>query len=143
MNLFDLFFGAGSALVEIFKLGFRPVEEDCLELTASQYESFFKQNGYTDERLFALLPSRRDKVKAFGSRFNEVQVVTDNDLRDFERAWQIVENYCSKAEGRIFENDEQKLLYVATQLPDVFTQGTRFEHVKRSHMRIVYPNGQK
>jgi len=41
MNAFDLLFGAGPALVEIYKMGYRPKEEDFLEMTTEQYEKYY------------------------------------------------------------------------------------------------------
>ena len=92
---FDLFFGAGPALMHIFKLGFRPKREDMFELTES-------------------------------------------DIDALRRGWQIVENICSKAEHIKLRSDEMKLQYAASVLPQVFTEGTRFEGFAKGNIRAVY-----
>ena len=47
---------SGGGMPEVFGLGFFPKDEDFLELTESQYEEFYKQQGYTEEKIYALLP---------------------------------------------------------------------------------------
>ena len=56
MNLFDILFGAVPAVTKIMALGFMPKDEDFLELTPEQYQKFYEQEGYTEEKVYALLP---------------------------------------------------------------------------------------
>jgi len=132
MNAFDLLFGAGPALVEIYKMGFRPKEEDFLEMTTEQYEKYYKSEKDTGEKVYLYLPKNPKEYDAIASD-SEVIVVTESDIDMFRRGWQIVENYCKK-EGMEDASDEEKLACAAAFLPDVFTRGTRFEIYHQSHM---------
>jgi len=135
---FDLFFGIGPALQSLFRLGFRPQEEDLHELTCEQYEAYFRQNGHTDEKVYVLLPKDPKKLSATSDEPNSLVVLTESDLSYMRSAWQTVERYCARAEGITFETDEQKLQYTAILLPDVFTKGTRYESLRRANMRVVH-----
>ena len=126
IGFWDLMFGAGSALQMIFKLGFRHKEEDLYELTGEQYEKYRQDTGDTSgERVYMILPHDA-KNYADTASGDEVMVLTEDDKATLERAWSIVERYCEKS-GKEFHSDEEMLQYTATQLPDVFTNGTRYE----------------
>ena len=135
---FDLLFGIGPALQSLFRLGFRPQEEDLHELTCEQYESYFRQNGHTNEKVYALLPKDPKKLSAISDEPDSLVVITESDLCYMKSAWRTVERYCAKAEGVTFHTDEEKLLYTASQLPDVFIEGTRYEGFARCNMRVAY-----
>lgn len=135
MNAFDLLFGAGPALMEIYKMGFRPKEEDFLEMTPEQYEKFYETEENTGERVYLYLPKDPKEYNAIVSD-SEVKVVTESDIDLFRRGWQIVENYCEKR-GMANACDEEKLACAAAFLPDVFTRGTSFEIYHQSHMYPV------
>ena len=135
---FDLFFGAGPALMHIFKLGFRPKREDMFELTEMQYEQYYKQNGHTEEKIYALLPYDSKELMSVSDEPATVMVLTDSDIDALRRGWQIVENICSKAEHIKLRSDEMKLQYAASVLPQVFTEGTRFEGFAKGNIRAVY-----
>ena len=91
MDILDLFFGAGPAVHTIMKLGFMLKDEDFLELTTEQYQQFFEKEGYTDEKVYALLP--KDPQHYVPSDFNELNICTESDIATMKRVWQIVENY--------------------------------------------------
>ena len=135
MNAFDLLFGAGPALIEIYKMGFRPKEEDFLEMTPEQYEKFYETEKNTGEKVYLYLPKDPKEYNAIVSD-SEVKVVTESDIDLFRRGWQIVENYCKK-KGMANASDEEKMACAAAFLPDVFTKGTRFEKYHQSHMYPV------
>ena len=132
MNAFDLLFGAGPALVEISKMGFRPKEDDFLEMTPEQYKKFYENEKDTGEKVYLYLPKNPKEYNTIVSE-SEVIVVTEGDIDMFRRGWQIVENYCAK-KGRENASDDEKLACAAAFLPEVFTKGTRFEKYHRSHM---------
>ncbi len=52
MDLLDMLSGGG--MPQVFALGFFPREEDFLEHTEEQYDEYCKQQGHTDERIYAL-----------------------------------------------------------------------------------------
>ena len=137
MDIWDLFFGAGHAVHTIMKLGFMPKDEDFLELTAEQYRQFFEKEGYTEEKVYALLP--KDPKHYVESNFNELNICTESDIATLKRGWQIVESYC-KESGFKFTTDQQKLMYAATRLPDVFSRDTPFDTSKRGNLSIASYN---
>ena len=137
MDIWDLFFGAGHAVHTIMKLGFMPKDEDFLELTAEQYRQFFEKEGYTEEKVYALLP--KDPQHYVLSDFNELNICTESDIAAMKRGWQIVESYCSKSDCT-FSSDKEKLAYAASLMPDVFSKGTPFEHTYQAYLRIAHIN---
>ena len=137
MDFFDLIFGAGPAITKIMELGFMPKDEDFLELTAEQYRKFYEQEGYTEEKVYALLP--KDPKHYVASEFNELNICTESDIATMKRGWQIVENYCAKS-GLTLTTDRQKMMYAASQLPDVFSRGTPFECAHNDKMKIASIN---
>ena len=137
MDFFDLIFGAGPAITKIMGLGFMPKDEDFLELTAEQYAKLYEQEGYTEEKVYALLP--KDPNHYVASEANELNICTESDIATLKRGWQIVENYCAKS-GMTFTTDRQKLMYAASKLPAVFSQGTPFECAHNSNMQIASIN---
>ena len=135
-GFWDLLFGAGPALQVIYKIGFRPKEDDFYELTAEQYEKYLQDTGDTSgERVYMILPHNA-KDYANTASGGEVMVFTESDKDSFERAWGIVERYCAKSDS-VFHSDDEKLQYAATLLPDVFTNGTRFEINHTSRMYTI------
>ena len=137
MDLFDLMFGAGPAITKIMELGFMPKDGDFLELTPQQYQKFYEQEGYTEEKIYVLLP--KDPKHYVASGPGELNICTASDIATMKRGWQIVENYCEKS-GMTFTTDRQKLMYAASQLPDVFSQGTPFECAHNSNLKIASIN---
>lgn len=137
MDLFDLFFGAGPAVQAIMKLGYMPKQEDFLELTPEQYEKYFESEGFTEEKIYALLP--QDPRRYVNSDFNELVVFSESDIETLKRGWQIVENYCKNA-GKEFATEREKLEYTASKMPDVFSKGTPFEYVHETNLRISHIN---
>lgn len=123
MNLYDLFFGAGPALQVIFKLGYMPKDSEFYELTCEQYKAFFESCGYTDEKVFMLLPEERKNYQALA--LDEIICMTESERGYLKGAASIVEQYCEKS-GRQFGSYLDKLRYVASVLPDVFSKDTPF-----------------
>lgn len=141
MDFWDLLFGAGPAVRQIMGMGFMPKDEDFLELTPEQYKKYYDQEGYTEEKVYALLP--KDPAHYVSSEYSELNVCTESDIAAMKRGWQIVENYCIKS-GKTFATEQQKLAYAASKLPDVFSKGTRFEcmHNKNMEVTIINDSGQ-
>lgn len=126
-NPFDLFFVAGPALRQIYHFGFRPKEEDFLEMTSEQYEKYYEQVGKTDEKVYLYLPKdpKEYEVVAGG---HDVYVMTESDIDTMKRAWSIVENYCKK-KGMENASDHEKLACAAAFLPSVFTENSQFKTI--------------
>jgi len=138
MDILDLFFGVGPATQAVFKIGFHPKDEDFLELTPEQYEKYWQENGDVKERVYALLP--KDPQQCASVAAEDVMVFTESERKMLERGWKVVEKYCEKSQ-RSFNSDEEKMIYTASLLPDVFCKGTRFEIYNKSNMNII--KGQK
>ena len=114
-----------------------PKDEDFLEQTSQQYKKFYEQEGYTEEKIYALLPKAPEHYVE--ANFNELNICTESDIATLKRGWQIVEYYC-KESGLEFTTDEQKLMYAATKLPDVFRKDTPFDISKRGNLSIASYN---
>lgn len=134
MNLYDLFFGKAPATRALFQIGFHPQNDDFLELTPEQYEKYHREGGTSKERVYALLP--RDPHKCAEVAAEEVMVFTESDRAFLELGWDTIESYCSKS-GRSFNSDEEKMIYAASLLPDVFTKGSRFEIYHNLKMAVI------
>lgn len=122
MNLHDLFFGVGPAIKMIFQLGYLPKEEDFCELTYEQYQAYFKQLGYTEEKVYMLIPTNPEAYKRVAA--NDVSCLKESEKQHFQSASEMIDKYC---EDKSFDTFDSKLQYVATLLPDVFSKGTPFE----------------
>lgn len=123
MNFFDLFFGTGNAIRVIFKLGYMPKEDEFYELTCQQYQHFFEMFGQTEEKIFMLLPSDRQKYKAFAS--DDVFCITESEKASLKDGEAIIEKYCEDS-GKQFSSFHEKLCYVASHLPPVFSKDTPY-----------------
>lgn len=128
MNLQDLFFGVGPAIQAIFQLGFLPDEEDFCELTYEQYQAYFKQHGYTKEKVYMLIPVNPTNYNKIAA--DDVFSVTESQKQYFKAASEMIDRFCK---DKSFDTYESKLHYVAPLLPDVFSEGTPFEK-KRLHI---------
>lgn len=131
MDLIDLFFITGPALSSIFKLGFIPTEKDFKELTEHQYECYRRKEGEPKEKIFALLPED-PQHQLSGDDYNELSIVLEHQMIGYQRAAQFIDNYCK---DQNFATLTEKLQFMASRIPDCFSEGTPFE--KYSHFRIV------
>ena len=119
MNAFDLFFIYGPAIKNLFVLGLIPKESDFVELQQDEMDSYFKDNPATEEKIFQLKPLTNDE------RFKGMTVcMTETEKEVLLHAAKQINGY---AKDMTFDNDEEKLQYVAIRLPSVFSEGTKFE----------------
>lgn len=112
-----------------------PKDSDYFELTSEQYESYYKTEGYTDEKIYVLLP--QDNRRIVNADYNELMVFSESDIETMKRGWQIVESYC-KQSGRDFSSEYEQLEYAASKLPSVFSHGTPFEYAHETKLRVSY-----
>ena len=125
MNAFDLFFVFSPAVLKLFYLGYLPQEEDFIELSKEEKVSYFKNNPHTEEKLF------RMNIPADDERFKGMTVCVSESEKDvLMRAVKFIDGY---GEGMKFANNEEKMHYVASKLPDVYSKGTRFERPSKSN----------
>lgn len=65
--------------------------------------------------------------------YNEISCLDEEDLRRFKDAEQLIQHYCDNSK-QIFKTTEEKLQYMASALPEVFSKDTPYE--KYHHMSI-------
>lgn len=125
MNVFDLLFGStGQALQYIFKIGYIPVvPDDFLELTEYQYTAFVRQFGETKEKIFMLSPQKPTLME---DDYNEISCLKESEIEGFQNAARLIEDYCNKG-NKVFNTTEEKLRFMAHNLPDIFSKGTKYE----------------
>lgn len=119
MDAFDLFFVFGPTIQRIFHLGFLPQDGDFAELTNGERESYLRNNRQTTERIFRMNMPSND-----GCTEGMVVCLTESEKTNLKNAVKFMEEY---AKGRNFHDNEERLHYVASRLPEVFSKGTRFE----------------
>jgi hypothetical protein len=105
-------------------LGFFPQEEDFLELTEEQYDEFYKQQGYTEERIFALLP--QDPRNQCYDDFEGLCVVTEHQKYLLNCGVQLIDKICKDFDKK-FDTDHEKMKFAAKYCPTEFTDGTAYE----------------
>lgn len=127
MDLFDLLFVAGPAVQVIFKLGYVPEESEFYEMTSQQYQEYFDTIGWTDQKVFILLPNDKDKYKELAA--GDVICMTEAEKLSLKSGEAIINKLCDDS-GKQFNNFTEKLYHAAAFLPDVFSQGTAFEKKK-------------
>lgn len=136
MNAIHLLFGpVGPALKFIFSIGYIPNENDFLELTDEQYAAYLKQYGEVTSKMYMFAPN--DPHHALNEDYNEISCIDEYELQGFKEAAALIQKYCDKS-GRIFQNTKEKLQYMASALPDVFSKGTPYE--KYHHLSISITN---
>ncbi|MDR3219644.1 MAG: hypothetical protein LBU22_11850 [Dysgonamonadaceae bacterium] len=121
MDLHEFFFLTSPALLKIFEFGFIPTKDDFCELTPTLYQKYYREVGQTNERIFMLLPDDPNFQQP-----GEMRVVTEKEMLSFDKAKQLIEIYCSESK-ETFKNEQEKLIFVASVLPPVFSEGTKYQ----------------
>ena len=122
MDLLDMLMGGG--VPQIFQIGFLPKEEDFLELTPSQYESFRAQMGEVNGKIYALLP--QDPKHQGYDDFDGLNVVDAHDKYLLLSGVKTIEKLCKSSKTELI-TDKEKLTYAAKSCPPIFSKGTEFE----------------
>jgi hypothetical protein len=122
-----LFFETAPALSAIFQLGFEPKEEYFYELTAEQYQQLGAQGEDITETWYMILPEESKHLT------DEAVIVNERQKNDLLEAAKVIENYCNQS-GKKFNDYEEKLEYVSSLLPPVFTKDSKF---KRNRLKLV------
>jgi|SRR3989339_1267631 len=121
----EIFFKNGPALQYIFKLGLEPKEEIFYEFTEEQYDELKNQYEQINEAMFMLIPDEyKDQIS------KGVLIVSQSEKDSIINATKIIDNYCSSS-NQTFNTFDDKLKYVSSLLPDVFTEGTKYHKYKR------------
>ena len=132
MDLWFLLFRMGPVIKLIFSIGYIPKREDFKELTSQQYAVFRlkvvdgEYKELENQRIFTFLPDDPKVytrvVKVYG---NDLVIVSLEEVETFDNVRNIIDRYCEDSK-QVFENDTDKLIYMAKTLPDVFSEGTPF-----------------
>lgn len=125
--MIDLFLNVAPAVQAIFKLGFKPKEEEFYELTEEQYEKFKEQGQEITCKWYLLLP------KKYSVQGNEVITVNEKQKESLLKAAIKIEKYC-EGDEKSFENYEEKLYYAASRMPEGFSEGTKFA---KTRLKII------
>lgn len=132
MDAFDLLFGpVGPALNFIFSIGYIPDESDFLELTEEQYASLIRQHGEIKEKIYMFSP--QNPHYSLNDDYNEISCLTESDLQGIREAKELIQQYCDKS-NRTFETTEDKLRYMASALPEAFSNNTPYK--KYQHLSV-------
>ena len=141
MDLHFFFFQLGPAIELIFNLNYIPQKEDFKELTPELYKKL--QQKVSDEemrnldhqKILAFMPEN-EKVfdKALEVYGNNYLIVGDEEVALFERTANVIENYC-KESGKSFNTLTDKLKYVASILPDVFSKDTPYAKYAKKYSK--------
>lgn len=115
-GFFDLLFGGGEAIQSIFQLGFIPKEEDFREFSSVEYQQFNEKECDICGKMYTFnsdLPVSGNDIYAFSEKEKEFML----------KGAEIIDGLCEK---KTFISDDVKLRYVATLLPGVFSEGTKY-----------------
>jgi hypothetical protein len=127
------FFAPLVGATAVFKLGFVPEDDELYELTPEQYQRYYATVEEADESLgekvYMILPKDSQKYVELAS--GDVFTLTEEEVLLTRRAEELFETYCADS-GRKFNNFEEKLCYCASVMPDVVSQGTKYENCKKS-----------
>ena len=116
MDFFDLLFGGGQAIQGIFRLGFIPKEEDFREFSGEEYQKFKEKECDICGKMYTFksgLPIAE----------NDVYVFSEEEKGLMLKGVEIIDSLC---EEKTFISDDAKLRFVATVLPGVFSEGTKY-----------------
>lgn len=116
MDFFDLLFGGGQAVQEIFKLGFIPKNEDFREFSNEEYMRFHEKECDLSGKMYTFRSERL-------AQGNEIYAFTEEEKNMILKGVEILKNIC---DGQTFISDDLMLRYAAQHLPDVFAKGTKY-----------------
>ena len=132
MDLNFMFFQLPPALNLIFNISYIPQEEDFKELTPEQYQqlqlkvSEEELQNLENQKVFALIPDDPQIMARLNKLYeDELSVVSENEINIFKAAAKFIEN-CIKDSDEKLESINDKLSFVASHIPDVFSTGTPY-----------------
>ena len=140
MDLQFFFFQLGPALKLIFNLTYIPRKEDFKALPPEFYKDLQQKmpseelRDLDHQKILVFMPEDEkvfDKaVEVYGKNY---LIVGEEEVALFERTADIIENYC-KESGKSFNTLTDKLKYVASTLPDIFSEDTPYaKYAKKFH----------
>lgn len=131
-DLYYLFFKFGPALQFVFKIGYIPQNADFKELTPEQYASYYRQTPKEEsdelkgQKLLVFLPDDTSVYNKLVNQYgDQLIIVGENEKSVFSNVSAFI-NKCCNESGRDFKTLNDKLVYMAKTLPDVFTSETPY-----------------
>lgn len=121
MDFFDLLFGGGQAIQEIFKLGFIPKEEDFREFSNEEYMCFHEKECDLSGKMYTFKSERIVQG-------HEIYAFSEEEKNLMLKGVEILKNICN---NQTFLSDDLMLQYAAQHLPDVFAKDTKYARKKR------------
>ena len=130
--VFDLLFRVGPAIKVIFELGYEPKEEFFFELTEEQYRQLEKKGEDVSKTWYTLIPDEKNDVP-------EHLIADEYEKESLIDGVKCINDICRKSETKKqFSSFEEKLEYLATILPPVFSESSKYaEKQKASHLKIL------
>jgi hypothetical protein len=122
MNFLDYLFFGGT-INAIFRLGFIPKKEEFYELTPEQYAKYYANNEQTERKIFMLLPDDPQKYSKVAS--GDVFVIEEDEIPFFEHVGKLMDECCQDS-GKTFETFDEKLYYLAENMPPMLSGGTKY-----------------
>jgi hypothetical protein len=138
MSIWDIFRSA-ETVSAIFKLGYIPEKDEFYELTPEQYKRYYEtmDEEPTGEKIFMLLP--KDAQKYIEIADDDVYVFTETDIERLVEGEELINRYCTGSKKPL-KTFEDKLRYAASVLPEIFSEGTKYE---RTRMVYLDPKNRK
>jgi len=127
--LHELLFEVGPAITAIFKLGYEPEEKYFYEFTEEHYNKLQDEGTDITEKWYMLIPEK------YEYQTEKVMVVREHEKNNLIKANAFIANYCKKSDSDL-GNYDNKLKYVASLLPAVFTKNTKYQKTT-THLKIV------
>lgn len=133
MDALSMLFGpGGSAMLFSFQIGYIPTEDDFLPMTEDQMAKYVKDCGETSETMYVFTPT--DPTVDLKGFEGAIPCLSESEVKVFETVRELFNEYAVNA-NKTFDNDDELLQFMAHQLPDVFSKGTKYEMFH--HMEVV------
>ena len=116
MDIFDLFFEGGEAIMIIFKIGFIPNEDDFREFSESEYGKYRAEVGETEGKMFRFRDGKMDDSK-------EVFAFSEMEKDKMVEAAELMKHL---AEEHPCDTDDETLKYLASVMPYPFSKGSKY-----------------
>jgi len=115
------YFRVGPATQAIFELGDEPKDALFYELTAEQYSQLEKEGEDISRTCYTIIPD--------GQEYDvpELLIIGEDKKNSFGDAARYINSTCEKVEiEKQFSTYEEKLEYVASKLPAIFSQSSKY-----------------
>ena len=123
-NFADLLLRVGPGIQAIFKLSYEPKEEMFYELTPEQYSKLESEGSDISKKWFTIVPDNPEY------EVPEVIIFDEEQKQSLLDAVKYIDGACNMEKDRKFDTFDDKLRFLATWLPPVFTENSEYEAQK-------------